>query len=200
MSVSLVILLHGVGSNGADLAPVARVLSAALPGVAVETPDAPAPFDMGGPGRQWFSVTGVTAANRAERIAAARPGFDAVIADLAARHGLGHAPQKIALLGFSQGTIMALDAVASGRMQAGPVVGFSGRLATPDPLNPMRDSRVLLIHGLADRTIPASESELARQRLAAAGADVTLHLLQAVGHTISRESLDLATRYLQAGH
>ncbi|NPD14852.1 prolyl oligopeptidase family serine peptidase [Xinfangfangia sp. D13-10-4-6] len=196
MSVSLVIMLHGVGSRGADLAGLAPLLQPSLPGAAFEAPDAPLPFDMGGPGRQWFSVAGVTQANRAARIQAARPGFDQVIGDLIARHGLTDQPQKVAFLGFSQGTIMALDALASGRWQPGAIVGFSGRLATPDPLSPAPQTRVLLVHGEADSVIPAQDSAQALDRLQAAGAQAELKLLPGLGHTISREGLALAASHL----
>ncbi len=196
---ALVVLLHGVGSNGADLAALAPLLAPALPpGTVFEAPDAPLPFDGGGPGRQWFSISGVTAANRAARVAAARPGFDAVLSALMARHGLAGAPGRLALLGFSQGTIMGLDALATGRWAPAAVAGFSGRLATPDPLTPAPGSRVLLVHGTADAMIPAAEAALARDRLAAAGAQVGLHLLPGLGHSLSREGLDLAAAHLAA--
>lgn len=198
MSIALVIFLHGVGSRGADLEPLAQFLSPTLPGAAFEAPDAPHPFDMGGAGRQWFSVMGVTEANRAARIEAARPGFDDIIRRLSERHGLADQPEKVALVGFSQGTIMALDAVATRRWPVGAVVGFSGRLATPDPLHPANASKLLLVHGTADMTIPATESEKACQRLAAAGSDVALKLLNGLGHSISREGMELVSTFLSS--
>ncbi|ARO15858.1 phospholipase/carboxylesterase (plasmid) [Ketogulonicigenium robustum] len=197
MTISLVILLHGVGSNGSDLAPIADHLAHDLPGTAFETPDGTQPFDMGGPGRQWFSVSGVTTQNRPARIIAARPAFDGVIARLAQKHGLQDQPHRIALLGFSQGTIMALDAFATGRWQTGAVVGFSGRLATDDPLTPVKGGRVLLVHGTGDRTIPAQESEQAAARLTAAGAAAQVTLLPGLGHTISAQGLQLAASFLK---
>ena len=110
MSAPLIILLHGVGASGASLAPLAEAMAPALPGVAFATPDGVEPFDMGGPGRQWFSVKGVTAENRAARVAAARPAFDATLDRIIAEHGAR--PEHVALLGFSQGTIMSLDLLA----------------------------------------------------------------------------------------
>lgn len=196
MAVSLVILLHGVGSWGADMAPLADHLAPFLPGAAFEAPDGPGPFDQGGPGRQWFSISGVTEANRAGRIAAARPAFDAVLSALIERHGLSSHPERVALVGFSQGTIMALDAIASGRWMPGAVVGFSGRLATPDPLTPSPRTRILLLHGTADPVIPVAEARSAHERLSAAGADISLSLLPGVGHSINREGLDLAAAHL----
>lgn len=196
MIFSLVVFLHGVGSRGADLEPLAHYLAPALPEAEFEAPDAPMPSDLGGPGRQWFSVSGVTEANRTERVVAARPAFDAVISDLLERHNLSDRPEQVAMVGFSQGTIMALDSIASGRWNFGAVVGFSGRLATQDPLAPPAATRVLLLHGTGDPVLPAKESELAYKRLNAAGADVSLKLLPGLGHSISTEGLELAATHL----
>ncbi|WP_112310371.1 prolyl oligopeptidase family serine peptidase [Pseudogemmobacter bohemicus] len=196
MAISLVILLHGVGSMGSNMAPLASYLGRALPGMAFETPDATEPNDLSDYGHQWFSVRGVTAENRAARVEAVRPAFDALIRRLIAKHGLTDAPEKVAFLGFSQGTIMALDAVASGRWNPGAVAGFSGRLATGDPLMPAPDTRVLLVHGDADTAIPVSESASAFARLQAAGMDVSLTVFPGLGHSVSEAGLDLAIRHL----
>lgn len=192
----LVILLHGAGSNGADMAPLADRLRPALPQAAFASPDAPAPFDGGPPGRQWFSVSGITPANRAGRIAAARDGFDRTLRGILAAHGLEGRPDLVALLGFSQGSIMALDAVASGRWPVAAVAAFSGRLATPAPLTPAAGTKVLLVHGSADPVIPATETQAADAALRAAGVTVASHILPGIGHTISQQGVALAARFL----
>ena len=195
MSHDLVILLHGVGSNGANLATLADAWRHALPNVEFEAPDAP--FFLGhGPGRQWFSVNGVTAANRPERVAAARAAFDKTLGDIIAAHGLTGQPERIALVGFSQGSIMALDALASGRWPVAAVVAFSGRLASPQPLTPAESTRVLLIHGDADPVMPVSESIRAATVLQALGIDAKSHILPGVGHTISSEGALIAGTFL----
>lgn len=58
MTLKLVILLHGVGSQGAHLAPLGQVWQAAMPGTDFVAADGPQAFDHGGAGRQWFSVRG----------------------------------------------------------------------------------------------------------------------------------------------
>lgn len=131
MPSSLVILLHGVGSRGADLAQLANLWTEQLPDTAFAAPDAHFAFDQGGFGRQWFSVRGVTAANRPARVADARAAFDATVTAAIAEAGLAGRPERIAFVGFSQGAIMALDALASGRWPLGAVVAFAGRLAAP---------------------------------------------------------------------
>ena len=131
----LVIFLHGVGSRGEDLLPLAGPLRDALPGTVFVAPDAPFPFPYG-MGHQWFSIAGVTEENRAGRIKAARTDFDRVIRETIETYGFAEKRDRVAFIGFSQGTIMALDALASGRWPVGAIVGFSGRLASPLPLSP----------------------------------------------------------------
>lgn len=196
MSSSLVIFLHGVGSRGSDLAPLASVLAPHLPEAAFAAPDAPLPFDGGGTGRQWFSIRGVTEASRPQRIVDARAGFDATLTDIIREHGLSDRLDRVALIGFSQGSIMALDALASGRWPLGAIVAFSGRLASPEPLSPSRTTRTLLIHGEADPVISATESLEAERRLKSAGAVADVRLLPGVIHTISSEGAALAAAFL----
>ena len=195
MNHNLVVLLHGVGSNGANLATLADAWHHALPNTGFEAPDGPYPFGHG-PGRQWFSVNGVTEANRLERVVAAREAFDKTLREIIAAHGLADHPERVALVGFSQGSIMALDAVASGRWPVAAVVAFSGRLASPRPLTPAPGTRVLLIHGNADPVMPVTESVRAETTLSELGVAVTSHVLPGVGHTISSEGATIAGAFL----
>lgn len=133
MKRDLVIPLNGVGSNGADLATLADAFRHALSGAEYAAPVAPLPLGHG-LGRQWFSVDGLTETNRPERVAA-RASFDKMLSDIIATHGFIDRPERIALVGFSQGSIMALDALASGRRPVAATVAFSGRLASPQPLH-----------------------------------------------------------------
>ena len=151
MSDNLVILLHGVGSSGADIAGLAPALAPTLPNTKFVSPDGPGRFNAG---HQWFCITGVTPENRPARVAAARPSFDAILSDLIGREGFAGRLDRVALVGFSQGSIMALDALASGRWPVAGVVAFSGRLASPEPLEPVKGSKLLLFHGADDQMMP----------------------------------------------
>lgn len=192
---ALVIFLHGVGSNGADLAALAPAMAPALPGVAFETPNAPQPCDFNS-GYQWFSVSGVTPENRAERIRAARRAFDAVVSESLKRHGFSDRLDRVAFVGFSQGTIMALDALVSGRWPVGAIVGFSGRLATKDIAESVASVPVLLQHGTMDGVIPVGETLDAEKRLKALGVPVETLILPGLGHAISAAGIDRANAFL----
>jgi phospholipase/carboxylesterase len=195
MSRTLVILLHGVGSSGSDLSPLGTAWRQVLPHTDFAAPDAPFAFDHG-PGHQWFSLDGVTETNRPERLAAARVAFDRMLGDIVAAHGLTGRLDRVALVGFSQGSIMALDAVASGRWPVAAIVAFSGRLASPQPLTPSKATRMLLIHGAADPVILAAETDRAAVLLRQHGLDVASHILPRIGHTISPEGMAIAGDFI----
>lgn len=193
---NLVIFLHGVGSRGTDLAPLAQGWRRSLPTAAFATPNGPFAFDGGGPGRQWFGISGVTEANRAQHIAAARPAFDDVLRGIIEQHGLLGQLNRVVLVGFSQGSIMALDAIASGRWPVAAVVAYSGRLASPRPFTPARSTQVLMVHGAVDPVIPAGNSTEAAATLREAGLDVHEHILPGVGHTITAQGAQLGVDFI----
>lgn len=175
------------------MARLGPIFARKLPGLAFAAPDGPQAFDQAAMGRQWFSVLGVTAENRPARVAAAAPAFDAIVD--AAIAAAGSRIERTVLAGFSQGTIMSLDAVARGRRFAG-VIGWSGRMASV-PMVRLDGFSVRLVHGEADGVIPVSESEAARERLAAAGANVDVVRLPGEGHGIGPAAVAAGIEFLR---
>lgn len=177
----LIVLLHGVGAAGAGLAPLAEALRAEFPQSVVLAPDAPHPFEAGGPGHQWFSISGITEDNRAERVAAVLPELIGWLK--AAQQRLGVGPAATALGGFSQGAILALEAVQAEDGIAGRVLAFSGRYVRLPALAP-RHTTLHLFHGGADPVIAASHARMALAALAALNGDATLDVAEGVGHQL----------------
>ena len=192
---SLLIMLHGVGANGADLEPLGDLLAMQIPGLLVEAPNAPHRSEVG-PGFQWFSVAGVTIDNRIGRVLAARPAFDALVSSLIQKHGMSKNLDQVIFMGFSQGSIMGLDAVVSGRWPVAALIAFSGRLATQDVDRSVKVP-VLLQHGASDSVIPASETIAAEQTLKEIGVPVESHIFTGLGHSISQEGLANAKRFIE---
>ena len=195
MAKSLIIMLHGVGSNGDDLAGLGSHWAPALPGAAFASPDAPFHFEHGA-GYQWFSLNGITTQNRPARVAEARTAFDETLQSILNAHQMGNQLDRVVLVGFSQGSIMALDALVTGRWPVAAVVAFSGRLSSPEPFTPATQTPALLIHGHADAVIPWAESESAALRLIAAGVQVKTLFEPATGHTISGEGARTAAQFI----
>lgn len=192
----LVVFLHGVGASGTDLAPLARLWRNVLPDAAMSVPDGPARYDLAPAGRQWFSVNGVTAANRPQRVAEAAPAFDRVLTEELAWAGV--APEALILAGFSQGSIMALDAVATGRWRPAAVVAYAGRLGGRLSLDGGAPAtRILLVHGAGDPVIPVEELDVAAQALRQAGIAVDTRVEPGVGHTITETGARTGADFLR---
>lgn len=193
----LYLLLHGVGANAEHMVPLARRLAQEYPQAAVLCLNAPDPFDaVAGPteGRQWFSIRQVDEANRPDRVSAALPAFVATVRALQARFGMTW--ERTALAGFSQGAIMALEAVQAEPRLAGRVLAFAGRHARA-PARVPTDTTVHLFHGLADAVIPAAAAVDSAQTLLELGADVTADVLPGIGHELHPALMDKAIEQLR---
>lgn len=188
----LVIFFHGMRGRGSVMAAIGESWKATLRETEFVSPDAPFAHRSGG--RQWFAVDDQVL--RPDRIKAARRAFDELVSDIIEREGFRNDLHNVAFVGVSQGAIMALDAVTSGRWKVGVVVSFAGLLPLP-PASSSSDTSIMLIHGGADRTIPSSASVAARGQLKSAGFDVTLKIYKNVGHTVSSEQAEEAAKFLR---
>jgi len=192
----LVILLHGVGADGNDLIGLAPHWGRMLPHAEFLSPNAPFPCDMAPFGYQWFSLSNRAPQAIFEGIRATAPSVDAFLTEAMITRGLE--PRQVAMVGFSQGTMMALY-VAPRRGQAlGAVLGYSGALVAPELLQREAMSRppMLLIHGEADEVVPSQALPAAVQGLKAAGFDVEAHLRPRLGHGIDPDGLMFGGRFL----
>lgn len=190
----LVVFLHGYGANGDDLIEIGREWQAWLPDTAFVAPHAPEPCPASGFGKQWFSLTFRDPGERWRGVNHAGPGLDAFLDAELARHGLG--PEHLALVGFSQGTMMALHVGLRRKVPPAAVVGYSGILVTPpagvtDEAIPLSVSAppILLVHGEADEVIPVDGLFYSAATLAEAQIATQWHLSLRVGHGIDREGL-----------
>lgn len=192
----LFLLFHGVGGQAQSMVPLAQRLASEYPQAAVLCIDAPDAFDgaPAGGGRQWFSIQGIDEASRPARIAATMPRFVAQVRALQQHFDMDW--PRTALVGFSQGAIMALEAVQAEPHLAGRVLAFSGRHGTA-PLHAPEDTTVHLFHGLADRVVPPGPAIDSAERLVALGGDVTCEALPGIGHEIHPALVDKAMAQLR---
>ena len=184
----LILLFHGVGSNAQDLVPVGQQFAAKYPAALVLSLEGLQPSDFG-QGRQWFSVAGVTEENRPGRVAAVMPDFRALVEQLQKASGV--TATNTTLIGFSQGSIMALQSTQTQPALAAHVVAFSGRFASP-PTHAARGTCVHLIHGDADPVMSVESSRSAARQLEALGVEVTLDVEPGMGHGINARMLSSA--------
>lgn len=189
-ATSLVVLLHGFGSDGNDLIELGRAWQPLLPETAFVAPHGPEPCEMAGAaGRQWFGLTRMDQRAIADGCARAAPDLEGFLAAELARHGLP--PSRLALVGFSQGTMMSL--YVGLRLAAAPaaILGYSGLLAAPERVAAEASSRppTFLIHGDADQTLPVEATFAAFEGLAASGVPVIFHIRSGLAHGIDQDGL-----------
>lgn len=192
----LVILLHGVGADGNDLIGLAPALARHLPHAAFVAPNAPEPCDMAPFGYQWFSLQDRRPHALLLGVQAAAPLLDAFLDAELERHGLpDHA---LALVGFSQGTIMSLYVAPRRPRAMAAVLGFSGALVGPDILPQQVRSRppVFLIHGDADEIVPVEALFAAVPGLQAAAIPVQWRVHPGLPHAIDPEDLEHGGAFL----
>jgi phospholipase/carboxylesterase len=194
----LVILLHGLGADGNDLIGLAPHWAESAPDAAFVSPNAPFPCDMAPMGYQWFSVQDRSPETALAGVRAVAPALDAFIDAELARVGLGD--DRLALVGFSQGTMMSLYVAPRRKTPAACVVGYSGRLIAPELLADEAVSRppVLLIHGEIDDLVPFDSMATAQQGLEAADFTVESVACPGLGHGIDPRGLQHGGAFLKA--
>ncbi len=179
----LVVFLHGYGADGNDLIEIGRQWQHWLPDAAFVAPHAPEPCGMSPMGRQWFGLTFRDPDERRRGAIAARPGLDAFLDGELERHGLDDS--KLALVGFSQGTMMALHVGLRRKRAPAALLGYSGSLVAPELLGEATGKPpILLVHGDQDDVIPLDALFAAADDLAKAEIPCQWHLSFGIGHGI----------------
>ncbi len=194
---SLVVFLHGYGADGNDLIGLGREWAGALPATAFVSPNAPEPCEGAPMGRQWFPLTMRDPNEFARGVANARPVLDTFLDAELDRHGLDES--ACALVGFSQGTMMALNVGPQRKRKLAGILGYSGLLADPAALKrgPVQKPAVFLIHGDRDELIPVAAIFSAAAGLAEAEIPVEWHISQGVPHGIGPDGLELGLAFLK---
>lgn len=192
---ALVVLVHGYGSNGADLISLAPLIQPVLPTAAFVAPNGPSQIPRMAAAHQWWPIETFSMAERAAGASAAAPGLDAFLT--AELQAADLTSERLLLIGFSQGTMMSLHVGLRRPDQVAGIIGISGMLVAPDRLEAEIRSRppVLLIHGTADDVVPFQSMDLAETALKGAGVPVEKHALPGVGHSVDQNGLSAATAF-----
>jgi phospholipase/carboxylesterase len=196
---SMVVFLHGYGADGADLLGLADPLGPHLPDTVFIAPNAPDRCTGNPFGYQWFPIPWIDGSSPAE----AEAGMVSAAADLnafldARMAEEGVSPDAVALVGFSQGTMMALHVAPRRAAPLAGVVGFSGRLIAPERLAAEITARppMLLIHGDRDEVVPPQSLPEAADALTKAGIEVFTHVSRGTAHGIAQDGLGMALGFL----
>ncbi|HEY2137373.1 MAG TPA: prolyl oligopeptidase family serine peptidase [Xanthobacteraceae bacterium] len=197
----LVVFLHGYGADGNDLIEIGRAWQQILPDAAFVSPNAPERCAGAPMGRQWFPLTFRDPDERWKGVNAAAPILNRFLDAELARRNLP--PSALALVGFSQGTMMALHVGLRRPTAPAAIVGYSGVFVLPDGAEPevvaaeiKSRPPVLLIHGDQDELIPVQALFHATQALAALDVPAEWHISAGIGHGIDQEGLRQGGEFL----
>ena len=198
---SVIVLLHGYGANGADLLGLADPLAEHLPDTLFVAPDAPEVCAGSPMGFQWFPIPWIDSSTEeeAERgMLAAAEDLNAFLDALMIDEDV--LPEQVVLFGFSQGTMMSLHVAPRREDPVAGVIGFSGRLLSPELLEDQAESRppVLLVHGDMDDVVAVDSMPEAVQALQTAGfKEVFAHIMKGTGHGIAPDGLSVALAFMR---
>ena len=194
---SAVIFLHGLGSDGENLIGLADYMADKLPDTVFHSPNAPFKFDMFEQGYQWFSLTDRDPAKMLTGVQKAAPLLDKYIDEILSQYGLDES--KLALVGFSQGTMTALHTAVRREKKIAGIVGFSGSLIAAELL--ATEARVkpdiCLIHGDADDVVPHAALAHGERAFIKHGFYVEAHTRPFLPHSIDLGGIEIAVKFLE---
>lgn len=197
---SLVIFLHGYGANAQDLMGLADPLSSHMPDTIFAAPDAPENCAGSPMGFQWFPIPwidGSSEEDAAKGLQAAVDNLNAYLDKTMTDEGVS--ADKTVVFGFSQGTMMALHVAPRRKDALAGVVGFSGRLLSPESLEDEAISKppVILVHGDQDDVVPPASLPEAADALVVAGFEVYTHIMKGTAHGIAPDGLSVAAAFMR---
>jgi phospholipase/carboxylesterase len=193
----LVVLLHGYGSNGDDLIGLAPFFAQALPEAEFLSPNAPFPCEIAPFGFQWFGLEDRTPEMMLGGVRVAAQILEPFLDAELAKRGL--TDRDLALVGFSQGTMMSLHVGPRRPNRIGGILGFSGSLIAPQLLVDEIRSRppILLVHGTADQVVPFGALAQAEQALRGAGIPIETESRPGLVHSIDQVGAQKGALFLR---
>ena len=191
----ILLLLHGFGSSGSDMIALAPAWRQSLPDALFLAPHAPQRSGFG-TGYQWWGLSDFTPQALAAGAAQAAPAIDEFIDRKLKQYSLTES--DLAIIGFSQGTMMALHVGLRRPRQVAAIVGYSGMLTGAAGLRHAQITTppILLIHGSNDPVVPVASLHSAESELKRLGIAVTTHISSGVGHSVDPVGLRLGRDFV----
>ena len=193
---NLVILMHGIGSDGNDLIGLASNWSHNMPDTEFLSPNAPFTCNMSGTGYQWFGFVDKDLVRIRAEVSQVALILNNFIDDQLKIRNLNDT--NLALVGFSQGAMLALHVGLRRKKKCAGIVGYSGMLLDPDNLQNEVESKppIVLVHGDIDPVITPLSLPNAETKLKNLEIPVETHIREGLGHGIDAEGVEIGKTFL----
>ena len=194
---NIVVLLHGYGGDGNDIAQVTLNWKRFLPNTLFICPNAPEVCSINSSGYQWFDLSQdneefiVKESNKNELI------LKKFLYEVKEKFSLPNS--KICLSGFSQGCMMSINAGLTSDEKYSGILGFSGKIISKKELSKriINKPEILLIHGENDDIVPCVKSLEAKDFLERNKVPVKLEIIKNCGHHIPIEASSIGLKFIK---
>tara|TARA_Y100000590_G_C15718099_1_gene1012570 strand:+ start:1847 stop:2500 length:654 start_codon:yes stop_codon:yes gene_type:complete len=149
-----IILCHGFGGDGKDISLLANYWRNYLPDTIFICPNAPEKCSVSPQGYQWFDLMDQSEDQILTKSLVAEIKLNKLIDQVKQNNNLE--TKKIALVGFSQGSMISLQTGIKRKDSINSIVGYSGKIINIEHLENNINSRpkVILMHGDKDEVVP----------------------------------------------
>lgn len=193
---SLVILLHGIGADAFDLIPLAKYWALTLKKTKFYSLHAPYPCKLTPSGKQWFDLEDRDQTRILKEIELIKPMIITFLKKKLKNYNLQY--KDLILVGFSQGTMVALNLTLTMKEEVRGVLGYSGGviLTKSGKIEIISKPNICLVHGKNDEVVPKKMMETTKIILKDNNIDVDTHLIENLGHSIDQNGLEIGQNFL----
>ena len=193
---SLVVLLHGIGADAFDLIPLAKYWALTLKKTKFYSLHAPYPCKLTPSGKQWFDLEDRDQTRILKEIELVKPMIITFLKKKLKDYNLQY--KDLILVGFSQGTMVALNLTLTMKEEVKGVLGYSGGviLTKSGKIEIISKPNICLVHGKNDEVVPKKMMETTKIILKDNKIDVDTHLIENLGHSIDQKGLEIGQNFL----
>ena len=193
---SLVVLLHGIGADAFDLIPLAKYWALTLKKTKFYSLHAPYPCKLTPFGKQWFDLEDRDQTRILKEIELIKPMIITFLKKKLKNYNLQY--KDLILVGFSQGTMVALNLTLTMKEEVKGVLGYSGGviLTKSGKIEIISKPNICLVHGKNDEVVPKKMMETTKIILKDNNIDVDTHLIENLGHSIDQNGLEIGQNFL----
>ena len=193
---SLVVLLHGIGADAFDLIPLAKYWALTLKKTKFYSLHAPYTYRLAPFGKQWFDLEDRDQTRILKEIELIKPMIITFLKKKLKNYNLQY--KDLILVGFSQGTMIALNLTLTMKEEVRGVLGYSGGviLTKSGKIEIISKPNICLVHGKNDEVVPKKMMETTKIILKDNNIDVDTHLIENLGHSIDQKGLEIGQNFL----